>query len=615
MQHDSLSGMQKTVPIADHGVIGNLGSCALVTRDGTIDWCCLPHLDSPSVFGSLLDSEQGGSFTIRPHGHFTVKQEYLPQTNVLQTTFVTPKGTVCLLDWMHMGGFAPQEDERHMYPAVYRLVQCVEGAVPMHIEFSPRLDYARGETLLEKDKGGKIVVTNGNHRLLLQTHCDLKIQGDTASATVVLRAGSEVSFCCRDGYETDDAPPIKRSLERTITCWREWLADKNPHGCHISTPWRAMVERSALTLRVLSGGKGIAAAVTTSLPEVIGGSDNWDYRYNWIRDTSFTVQALGALGYLQDAREFLDWLVDLLKEEGRHPDDLLILYPLRDDGDVTEHELSHLAGYANSKPVRIGNGAASQRQFDIYGDILRTVFISEELHPGVDHLLCTVLTGIVDYVCSTWREPDHGIWEVRQEPQHHTYSKVMCWVAIDRGIRLAEEHGWPADVERWKRERDELHETILKKAWDPKRGALMQSFGSDILDATSLLFSILGFLPPDHPYMESTLDAVVRDLTVGPLVYRSDAHKGKEGTFGLCGFWLVEALLHSGRHSEALENFTALLNHANHLGLYAEEIDPESGAFLGNFPQAFTHVGLINTAIALSRAHLAAEQTPTQPGL
>ncbi|MFH1444738.1 MAG: glycoside hydrolase family 15 protein [Candidatus Peregrinibacteria bacterium] len=595
------------LPIEQHGFIGNLGSCALVRTDGTIDWCCLPRLDSPSVFASLLDPERGGFFSIHPtSSSTTARQEYIENTAILLTTFSTDQGVIEITDWMHMGGFSSEEEEHHRLPALYRLVRCTEGAVEISVSFNPRLNYARDATALEAASDGSIIASSPSDILRLHTSLAFSpADGNGMTAQHTLRSGQSLTFICTYGsVERTDVPPALRSLERTKDYWSQWIDAGHGHGCHILPEWQSHVDRSCITLKILAGGKGIAAAATTSLPEVIGGSDNWDYRFNWIRDTSFTVQALCSIGHFYDAREFLGWLTDLLLAGGRRPADLQVLYPLHAATLTPEQELSHLRGYADSRPVRIGNAASTQRQSDVYGEILRTVFLAEELHPKIDQGLSGVLRDIVDYVCEIWEEPDNGIWELRQPPKHYTYSKVMCWVAIDHGLRLAKTHGWQVDTERWQKECDAIQALVLEQSWNPRLDAFTQSFGSDVLDATALLFPLLGFLPPDDPKALSTLDVIVRELTDGPFVYRSSNHHKhkKEGAFGLCSFWLVEALLAAGRSEQAREYFEELMRCSNHVGLYAEEIDPKTKSFLGNFPQAFTHVGLINCAVAVSRA-------------
>ncbi|MDD5041432.1 MAG: glycoside hydrolase family 15 protein [Candidatus Peribacteraceae bacterium] len=589
-------------PIRNYGFVGNLGSCALVSREGSVDWCCLPRLDSPSIFAALLDPERGGRFSIRPaSGIRETKQEYLPQTNILRTTFTTDTGTMELLDWMHMGGFEFEEEERHRLPVLYRSVQCTQGTVTIAVSYRPRLDYARAKTVLTADGKGGVIAESEDDVVCLHTTCPLAVGTEEAAATVTLREDERLSFLCSYGRaERTDLPPVLRSLERTTAYWQRWLTECEGGACRVPERWREQVDRSSLVLRVLAGGRGIAAAATTSLPEILGGSHNWDYRCSWIRDTALTVRALASLRHLSDAREFVEWISELVTTGGRRPADLQVLYPLHAQQVPPEEELSGLRGYRDSRPVRIGNDAVNQRQLDLYGEILNTVFISEFLHTDAGDALSGVLRDIVEYVCDIWMEPDNGIWELRGDPQQYTYSKVMCWVAIDRGIRLAQSHKWGIETKRWEQERDAIRAAVLERGWSEKRKSFTQVFDSEVLDATALLFPLLGFLPADHPFALSTLETIQRELADGALVYRSDHHHRKEGAFAFCSFWLVDALATAGRVAEARERFEELLRMGNHLGLYAEEIDPATGDFLGNFPQAFTHVGLINSAVKLN---------------
>lgn len=510
-------------------------------------------------------------------------------------------GALEVTDWMHMSSFSFEEQEQHQLPALYRLVRCTTGSVRCRIVFDPRLDYARGTTTLSSAEEG-LIVEGTEDVMRLHTSCAFTLGTHGAQAVVTLDEADDLTFICTYGNtDRNDLPPPLRSLEKTLQFWRRWSNESETESESPQGLWTQQVRRSTLVLKLLAGGRGIAAAATTSLPEIPGGGDNWDYRFNWIRDTSFTIQALTAVGHLNDAREFFDWLTEILVSSGRRPADLQVLYPLHGMAFAREEELPHLRGYLDSRPVRIGNAAAEQNQHDIYGEILETVFRSEHLHPGVDNVLSGVLRDIVDYVCDIWREPDSGIWELRTQPQHYVYSKVMCWVAIDRGIRMAEQHGWNVDLARWKNERDAVHAETMARGYSEERGSFVQAYDSDILDATALLLPMLEFLPPTHPRVLRSLATIQEELADGPLVYRSSAHHRREGAFGLCSFWLVDALAFAGRTAEARVNFEALLTMSNHLGLYSEEIDPATGAFLGNFPQAFTHVGLINSAVYLSR--------------
>lgn len=602
-------------PISSYGFIGNLGSCALVGTDGSVDWCCLPRLDSPSIFCKILDPEKGGSFCIAPAGnHHRVRQSYVPENGILRTQFACDGGRIEVLDWMHMGDFSIETREWHRLPALYRMARCVEGSVDVSVLFDPRLDYARANTTLALIDVG-VLAEGGGDAIHLHADRPFELTERGARSRFTLHAGEEAAFVCAYGRtERGALPGAEESLRSSMAYWTRWISQCDEGACLMIGEWHPYVIRSSIVLKMLSGGQGIAAAATSSLPETPGRGDNWDYRFNWIRDTSFTVQALSSLGHLHDARLFIDWLIELLSGSGRRPADLQVLYPLYGNALRPEEELAHLRGYADSRPVRIGNAASHQRQLDIYGEVLETVYRSKHLHMGVGHSLSQVLGDIVDYVCDAWKEPDSGIWELRVEPRHYAYSKVMCWVALDRGVRLAETHQWGKDVSRWKRERDAVRAFVMERCYSEKHGSFMQAAGSDTLDATALLFPLLEFLPPDHPYALSTLDTIERELCHDELVYRSSDHHGKEGAFGFCCFWRVDALVLAGRLEEARGHFLSLLERRNHVGLFAEEIDPKTGAFLGNFPQAFTHVGLINSALYLARAQGAPSTQPLMGG-
>lgn len=597
------------LPIESYGFIGNLASCALVSVKGSIDWCCLPKTDSGSVFGAILDPDKGGTFIVEPAEPYSdSRQEYEPETNVLRTIFTCKGGVLEVTDWMHMGGFTFEEQDRHRLPAIYRLVRCIEGGVHVRVFFDPRFNYGRDRTSLSLMRGG-VTAQGPNDQLTLYAQCKFSLEDRGAEALLTLRADEELPLICSYGpTERSEIPPLHRSLERTMLYWKRWSAECEMGACLAVHQWREAVLRSALVLKVLAGGRGIAAAATTSLPEIPGGADNWDYRFNWIRDSSFTVQALTSLGHLTDAKKFLEWLSEALLKTGGNAAGLKVLYPLHKDELVSEEELTHLRGYRDSKPVRIGNAASEQTQLDIYGEIMETVYRSEALQPQEGQELSSVLIGIVDHICAAWREPDNGIWELRMAPQHYVYSKVMCWVTIDRGIKMAESHGWNADIERWKKERDLIRSEVMEKGFDTKRKCFMQAYGSDVVDATALLFPVLEFIDPEHPYALQSLETIQKELAIGPFVYRSTIHRDVEGAFGLCGFWLVDALVFAKRLDEAKENFEKILASGHRLLLFSEEIDPKTGDFLGNFPQAFTHIGLINSAVYLSRAF--GEETP-----
>ena len=605
-------------PIEDYGVIGNLRTVALVGRDGSIDWCCMPEVDRPSVFAAILDHDKGGRFRVRPVGAGQGKQRYLEDTNVLRTTFEDARGKVQVTDFMPLNASIVGAEDPYTSPTIYRLVECTEGEVEVEIEWSPRFDYARADTRLE-ERGDLVVALGGNARAVLAgVPGERSFEARTLRARTDLRAGEVLPLAMRYGAERGRAEQgtIEMMLERTVGVWREWVASRNDSAAleGFEPSWRPFVGRSALALKLLTHPDtgAIAAAPTTSLPEQIGGVRNWDYRYCWIRDSSFTAQALFSLGHRAEALDFLEWTERAAMTESREGLELQIMYGLHGETDLGEKELGHLEGYRRSKPVRIGNAAANQKQHDIYGELLSSAYEFVRHGGHLDDSLRSFLAAVADRAAEVWREPDAGIWEVRGGPRHFVYSKVMCWVALDRAVNLARKHGLQGDVGGWKRERDEIKRVVLQKGYDEERKSFVQSFGSKALDASNLLIPVMGFLPFDDPKIENTLDRTLEELTSEGVVYRyhaDDGLPGGEGAFGLTTFWLIDVLTLSGRREKALELFERMLGRANHLGLYAEEFDPESGAFLGNFPQGFTHIGLINSALYLSRS--AGRQTPT----
>jgi pentatricopeptide repeat protein len=598
-------------PIENYGIIGDLRSVALVGMDGSIDWLCLPHFDSPSVFAAILDDEKGGRFKIAPvSGNVTRKQLYWPDTNVLVTRFFTPDGVVEIRDYMPIG-VSENGAERHHQ--VIRRVEVVRGEMNFRMECSPAFDYARGEHETETTGGGACF-RSAHLSLGLATDVPLGLDGKGVVAEFTLREEQTAVFVLRQ-IEGEAGCGISLSekeeedlFERTVDYWRRWLSRSTYTG-----RWREMVHRSALTLKLLTFEPtgAIVAAPTTSLPEGVGGERNWDYRYTWIRDAAFTLYGLLRIGFTEEAERFMDWLEDRCYRP--KPDGLLqLMYGIDGRTDLTEEILDHLEGYRGSRPVRIGNGAYDQLQLDIYGELMDAVYLFNKYGTPVSYGLWTRLRGLIDWVCDNWQREDEGIWEVRGGRRHFVYSRLMCWVAMDRGLRLADKRSFPADRERWLKVRDEIYEEIIEKGWSPERKAFVQAYGEDTLDASNLIMPLVFFLSPKDPRMLSTLDATNRSpkdggLVSNGLVFRYDVEKsadglmGDEGTFSLCTFWLVEALTRAGRLEEARLIFEQMLSYANHLGLYAEEIGP-SGEALGNFPQAFTHLTLISAAFNLDRA-------------
>ncbi len=596
---------QVYLPIAEHGVIGDLHTAALVGTDGTIDWLCWPRFDSGSVFASILDSRRGGYFRVQPAaGEWTVKQLYFPDTNVLITRFLTPDGVGEIHDFMpiHRAAHAPRR--------LVRQIVAVRGEMRFLVECQPRFDYGRLRHELELTEQGAIF-RSPSLTLGLTSATPLSRDGDGVVAELTLSGGKSLAFALEPLEDGDLPEPLspeqaEELFVRTVRYWRGWLAHSTYRG-----RWREMVHRSALTLKLLTYRPtgAIVAAPTTSLPEELGGSRNWDYRYTWIRDAAFSLYGLLRLGFTEEAEAFMGWLTERFRES--HVDGtsgpLQIMYRIDGSSSLEEETLDHLEGYQGSGPVRIGNGAADQLQLDIYGELIDSVYLYNKYGSPISHDAWLDLCRIVEWVCVNWDQPDEGVWEVRGGRQDFTYSRLMSWVAIERAIRIARQRGLPADLVRWLAERDRIYTQIMERGWNEKRRVFVQHYGTDGLDASVLLMPLVKFIAPTDPRWLSTLDAIGRELVSDSLVYRyniaasPDGVSGDEGTFSIASFWYVEALARAGRLDEARLAFEKMLTYANHLGLYAEEIGP-AGEQLGNFPQAFTHLALISAAFTIDRA-------------
>ncbi|MFW5683754.1 MAG: glycoside hydrolase family 15 protein [Spirochaetota bacterium] len=619
-------------PIENYGVIGDLHTVALVGTNGAIDWFCYPAFDSPSVFGAILDDERGGTFRIwADHETARQKQFYWPETNVLVTRFLCEDGVGEVIDFMPVGGITGRRGTHQLI----RRVTTVRGSLQWEMRCEPAFDYGRAEHEAVPAQNGVAfqtrdlslglasgtpieVIAPGSSRDDAGSASDRATPNGAAVATFTLSEGETTTFILQE-VERDSGcggslpePESEQLFRDTVTYWRNWISQSTYTG-----RWREMVHRSALILKLLTYKPtgAIVAAPTTSLPEGIGGERNWDYRFTWIRDAAFTLYALMRIGFTEEAESFMDW-IQQRAHELRPDGSLQIMYGIDGRHDLTEETLPHLKGYRDSKPVRIGNGAYDQLQLDIYGELLDSVYLSNKYGSPISYDFWVQLRRLINWVADNWRKTDEGIWEVRGGRQHFVYSKLMCWVALDRGIRLADKRSFPSDRDRWIAVRDEIYEEIMEHGWSDSREAFVQAYGSEALDASNLMMPLVFFVSPTDPRMLKTLDATLKSPDEGGLVSNSltfrydvsqspDGLSGEEGTFNICSFWLVEALTRAGRTDrarldEARLMFEKMLGYANHLGLFAEETGP-LGEALGNFPQAFTHLALISAAFNLDR--------------
>ncbi|MEU6530709.1 glycoside hydrolase family 15 protein [Streptomyces sp. NPDC046928] len=598
-------GAKGYVPIADHGLIGDLRSVALVGMDGTIDWYCCGAFDSPSVFASILDTSRGGCFELAAAVPARTKQFYFPDTNVLITRFFTEDGVGEIQDFMPVG-MGPAEADRHR---LIRRVVCVRGSIPFRTRIAPRFGYgADPHTVRMID--GVAVFESAKLSLGLTSTVPLEIDGPDVHAEFKIAEGEGAVFAL-DQVGGEVTPrrcawtEAEEDLRGTVAYWRRWLASSKYRG-----RWREMVHRSALTLKLLTYAPtgAIVAAPTTSLPEQLGGERNWDYRYTWVRDAAFAVYAMLRLGFTDEAEAFMRFLSrHITPGDGRGSGPLQIMYGIDGRADIPERELGHLEGHLGSAPVRVGNAAVDQLQLDIYGALIDSVYLYDKWAQPISSDQWDDVCALVDWVCAHWDQPDEGIWETRGGRKRFLYSRLMCWVAIERAIRMANRRGLPADLIHWQRCRDTIYRRIMSHGWSPSRQAFVQHEDTDVLDAAVLMMPLTKFIAPTDPKWLSTLDALAGELVSDSLVYRYDPRispdglHGAEGTFSICSFWYVEALVHAGRLDEARLAFEKMLTYANHLGLYAEEIS-HTGEQQGNFPQAFTHLALISAAYNLDRA-------------
>lgn len=599
------SGTPRYVPIADHGLIGDLRSVALVGTDGTIDWYCCPSFDAPSVFAAVLDAGRGGCFELAAALPARTKQFYFPDTNVLITRFFTEDGVGEVQDFMPVVD-DPVEERRHR---LIRRVLCVRGSVPFRTRVAPRFGYgAQPHTV--RLTGDIAVFDSPGLSLALSATVPLEADETDVRADFKLNEGDSAVFAL-DRVGGDVAPgrcecgEAERQFTATVAYWRRWLSSSRYRG-----RWREMVHRSALTLKLLTYEPtgAIVAAPTTSLPEEIGGERNWDYRYVWVRDAAFCVYALLRLGFSEEAAAFMGFVSRHVSPgDGAPSGPLQIMYGIDGRTDLPETELGHLEGHEGSAPVRIGNAAAGQLQLDIYGALIDSIYLYNKWAEPVSSEQWDHVTALTDWVCAHWDQPDEGVWETRGGRKNFLYSRLMCWVAIERAIRMARQRGLPADLPRWRASRDTIYRWIMDRGWSASRRAFVQHEDGDVLDAAVLMMPLAKFIAPTDPKWLSTLDSLTEDLVSDSLVYRYDPRvspdglRGDEGTFSMCSFWYVEALTRAGRLDEAALAFEKMLTYGNHLGLYAEEIS-HTGRQQGNFPQAFTHLSLISAAFNLDRA-------------
>ncbi|WP_113701130.1 glycoside hydrolase family 15 protein [Nonomuraea lactucae] len=595
-----------TRPISDHALLGDCRSAALVTSDGSVDWLCAPRFDSPSIFARLLD-ESAGHWSIRPAGTTEVTRRYLEGSLVLETTFHGRDGTVVLVDALALGGRERGHSMGVSSPGVLlREATCVEGRVPVEVSYAPRPEFGLVKPLMRAVRDG-VVAHGGAHVLTLSSPVDLRVNGSVADATVTLRAGERLGMALEAGWAWGPQPPlrsrryVRRRLKDTLTGWRSWSELHQGY----QGPWQDQVGLSGRVLRALTFAPtgAIVAAPTTSLPETVGGERNWDYRYTWVRDASFTLQALSTSACELEETAFFAFLARASATQLDLGMDLQIMYGVGGERDLSERPLTHLSGWRSSAPVRVGNDAWLQRQTDVYGELLDAAHQMCRDSGTLDALTRSFLTGVADAAARRWPEPDQSLWEIRGPDRHFLHSKLMCWVGLDRAIALAPRLGATARVGEWTRAREEVRTAIMTRGWNEDVGAFTQAFAAPDLDAAVLMMPMVGFLPGDHPRVRATVRAVAEHLTdARGLLHRyraADGLPGEEGTFLLCTFWLAHALALAGEDALARKAFRTAASYANDVGLLAEEVDTLTGEPIGNFPQAFSHIGLINAARAI----------------
>ncbi len=594
-------------PIGNYGLIGNLHTVALVSMQGSIDFMCFTRFDSPTIFASILDAKKGGCFDIKPQlDNVDYKQMYLPDTAVLLTRSLAEEGVAEITDFMPV-----KTTEENC--ALVRSVVVTRGEIPFRMCCQPRFDYARAEHSVDGTKH-EVTFTSTSEPVLsfrLISDVPLVIDGKDVYAEFTL-AEKETAHFVIESASVEHKLPAKKALhhytvenfDKTLNYWKNWIGKSKYNG-----RWREMVSRSAITLKLLTSCEfgSMVAAPTFGLPSVIGGSRNWDYRYTWIRDAAFAMYAFIRLGFMEEAAAFMNWIGKELDTIEQHQGTLQLMYTIEGEEKMTEQELTNLEGYRQSSPVRIGNAAYDQFQLDIFGELMDSIYLYDKFHGAITWSFWQHVERQIEFVCNNWQRPDHGIWEVRGEKCEFLQSRLMCWVALDRAIKVVEHRSFPSPLERWRSVRDQIYRTIYDDFWSDEKQSFVQYKGSDVLDASALLMPLVRFIHPKEPRWLSTLEAIERELVSDSLVYRyrldsgaSDGLDGEEGTFSMCSFWYIECLSRSGQVEKARLLFDKMLGYANHLGLYAEQLG-RRGQQLGNFPQAFTHLGLISAAYDLDR--------------
>jgi GH15 family glucan-1,4-alpha-glucosidase len=595
-------------PIGNYGIIGDLTTAALVSNDGSVDFMCFPHFDSPAIFAALLDRKNGGHFQIAPvSAGFSLHQTYHPDTNILLTGFRGEQGIAVVSDFMPV----ERADGRR---CLVRRVKVVRGEIPLRAVCAPRFDYARAEQRVEKKRHGVLFVPGGKNlpALLLRASVPLQVANGEAFSEFKLRTGQSAWFVLEEAASESSAPDqewISGAFKETMNYWTAWIGRSKYRG-----RWREMVNRSALTLKLLTSQRhgAIVAAPTFGLPESVGGARNWDYRYTWIRDTSFALSALLRLGYMEEARSLMGWMEQRCREL-KPGKPLQVMYRIDGSRDLPEKILENLEGYKQSRPVRIGNGASGQLQLDVYGEFMNAIDLYDQVDEPISYDFWRYITAAVGWVCRNWRRPDEGIWEVRGGAKPFLYSRAMCWLALERAIQIARRRSYPAPLARWHRVRDEIYTDIYKTFWNSRLKCFTQYRGAKAMDASLLLLPLVNFISPTDPRWKSTLRAIEKELVEDAFVYRyrpdqaaPDGLSGAEGTFSVCSFWYVECLARANDLKQARFNFEKVLGYANPPGLYAEQLGPR-GELLGNFPQALSHLALINAAWTLNERISATE--------